>query len=291
MPSDSEDAQPAVLIATLGSEPQVVTAAFDLLQARYLSLRQVIVLHTTAPGAVAAAVETLRRAAPTLPVPLTLLPITDQGQPLIDVETPQASQAALRALYQQLRQAKMQGWQVHLLIAGGRKTLAIFGMVAAQMLFDEEDRLWHLFSSGEFLASRRLHPGPGDEVHLVEIPVIRWSQLSPVFGELAQIDDPFLALERIRGLQIHEKIAHARAFVEGRLSAAERRVVQALVEEGLSDQEIGERLALSPRTVERHLRSSYSKAAEHWGAAAFTRAGLVAVLQLYYSFQIGGKPA
>jgi hypothetical protein len=56
--------------------------------------------------------------------------------------------------------------QVHLSIAGGRKTMAVFGMTAAQLLFDEHDRLWHLFSGGEFLVSKRLYPQPGDEVRL-----------------------------------------------------------------------------------------------------------------------------
>ena len=52
---------PATLIATLGTEPQVVTAALDLLQRQGEVISQVIVLHSLSPGTlIAEAVEKLR---------------------------------------------------------------------------------------------------------------------------------------------------------------------------------------------------------------------------------------
>jgi CRISPR-associated protein (TIGR02584 family) len=68
-------------------------------------------------------------------------------QPAEDVETPAASAAAFRELYRLVRAHKQQERQVHLCIAGGRKNLAIFGMVTAQLLFDASDCLWHLYSA------------------------------------------------------------------------------------------------------------------------------------------------
>jgi len=282
---------PAVLITTLGSEPQVVTATLDLLLRQNIPIKNVVVLHTVAPGtSIATAVDCLRQAfdqAPEYPsIYLHLCPLLDaHSRPLQDVETPQAAQAAFRSLYSQVRSAKLENLQVHLSIAGGRKTLAVYGMLAAQLLFDEQDCLWHLYSAGDFLASKRLHPQPDDDVHLIPIPTILWSQVSPAWLHLREVDDPFEAVERVRRLQLNEKVEQARAFVLGALTPAERRAVVLLVREGLGDNEIADRLGLSPRTVEQQLRAAYQKAAAHWELPDVSRASLVALLGLYYTVE------
>ena len=177
---------PATLIATLGTEPQVVTAALDLLQRQGEVISQVIVLHSLAPAThIAEAVEKLRYefdnpSGDALP-PLKLVQLADKnGQSLGDVKTPNETQAAFREIYNQVRLKKQDGKRVHLCIAGGRKTLALFGMLSAQLLFDDEDRLWHLYSGGEFLESKRMHPQANDDVHLIPIPVVQWSTVSPM---------------------------------------------------------------------------------------------------------------
>ena len=281
------------MIATLGSEPQVVTAALDLLVRQGEKVRRVCVLHSVAPaGPIAAAVDTLAAAfaAPVKGARLELAPILDGDCPVADVETPAASAAAFQALYHRVRQAKQAGEKVHLCIAGGRKNLAIYGLVAAQMLFDDQDRLWHLYSAGDFLSSKRLHPGPGDEVHLLPIPVLLRSYISPALTDLRGVEDAQAAVEHLQRLALEEKLAQARAFVLGSLSGAERRVVELLVREGLSDAAIGRRLSLSPRTVEQQLRSAYSRAADHWDLAAVNRTLLVALLSLYYTLTLPAAP-
>lgn len=168
--------------------------------------------------------------------------------------------------------------------------MALFGMVTAQVLFDENDRLWYLVSGGDFLASKRLYPQPGDQVHLVSIPVIQWSQASPIHADLRHIEDPLEAIGRVKALKLNEKVANIRSFVLGSLTAAERRVVEVLVVEGASDQAIAERLTLSPRTVEQHLRSAYVKACTHWELEEVSRAQLIALLQLYYATRLRENP-
>jgi CRISPR-associated Csx14 family protein len=287
----------AVLIATLGTEAQVVTAALDLLLEQSESIDDVSVVHTVAPGTdISRAVNRLREAFAIPPyidqIHLNLVPLIDkEDQPLADIETPQAARVAFRALYKHVLDAKRSQKRVHLSIAGGRKSLAVYGMTTAQLLFDEGDRLWHLYSGGDFLESKRLHPEPGDRVHLIDIPVILWGQVSPVLTDLNEIEDPFEAVERVRQLRLGEKLEQARSFVLGSLTAAERRVVDLLVREGLSDIEIAERLVLSPRTVEGQLRSAYRKAADHWALEEVKRAGMIALLNLYYNLEFRGNYA
>jgi len=280
----------SILIATLGSEAQVVTAALDLLRAQGQVIPVVRVVHTFAPGSpVAAAVERLQQAFADPfyheRVRMERIAILDAaGRPVADVDSPSSSECAFRTIYRQILLAKRAGQRVHLCIAGGRKTMALYALAAAQMLCDEDDHLWHLFSSGEFLASKRFHPRPGDSTHLVEIPFIVWSAASPALSGLSEIEDPFEALGRIRELQLGEKLAQIRSYLLGSLTPAEGRVVGLLASEGLSDQQIASRLTLSPRTVEQHLRSAYQKAAAHWDIDSVGRTQLARLVGLVYSF-------
>lgn len=284
--------KPALLLATLGSEPQVVTACLDLLQQQGETIAQALICHTADP-AILRAVEVLRQEFQGQEaVEALFIPIVDRDdQPLTDVDSYPASQASFRFLYNQVRLAKQAGYRLHFSIAGGRKTLAIFGMAAAQLLFDEDDRLWHLHSAGDFLESKRLHPVAGDQARLVPIPLILWSQISPALGDFAQEQDPYRLAERINAMRLAERIEHCRGFVLGSLTPAEARAVSLLVQHGWGDQEIAAALGLSARTVEMHLRSAYQKAAAHWEMESVNRAQLIALLSLYYAMQIPENPA
>lgn len=288
--------RPATLIATLGSEPQVITAGIDLLLNQGVNIQRVDVLHTSAlpDSPIHEAVVKLSQACKDYPPPLCerfyFHPVVVNGIPVADVESASASEAVFRLLYICVWEAKQRGDLIHLLIAGGRKTMSIYGMVAAQMLFDESDHLWHLFSEGDFLTSKRMHPQPGDHVELSEIPVIRWSEISPVVGALRSIKDAVTALNTIRSFQIERRIREVERFIESQLTRAERRVVACLLEEGEGDEEIAERLNLSPRTVEQHLRSVYAKAQTFWELERVTRSSLILLLSPYQWTKLRENP-
>ncbi len=287
-----------ILIATLGTEPQVVTATLDLLLWQDQPITQVWVCHTNSPGStIQLAVNVLQAAFQSDEhagkAKLRLWPLKNSDNSLLaDIDSQKAVEIGFRTLYQMVRQAKSESYRVHVCIAGGRKSLAIFGMVVAQMLFDEHDCLWYLHSSPEFVSSRRLHPQPGEDVQLIPIPVILWSHLAPPLLRLNDVDDPFTAVRSIQSMQLTERLEFMRSFVLGSLTPAERRVVTLLVREGLSDTEIASRLYLSPRTVEQHLRAAYQKAADHWESTQpINRTQLVSLLGLYFELENRGNPA
>jgi CRISPR-associated protein Csx14 len=283
----------STLIATLGTEPQVVTATLDLLRAQGENLSAVAIVHTVsrANPAIQNAVSVLQEATQEpgyAGIDVSFHPIcAPNGQPYEDVESEAASRAAFTLLYRLVRGAKLEGTKVHLCIAGGRKVTSIFGMAVAQLLFDEGDRLWHLYSSGDFLTSKRLHPQPGDEVHLLRIPVALWSSVSPILLDLAQIDDPFEAYERQRLSRVREETQRAKEFVERVLTASERQAVAYLVQEMLSDEEIAQRLCKSKRTIEQQLRSAYRKARDFYQVGEVGRVHLIALLKIYYTLREG----
>ncbi len=272
-----------VLLATLGTAPQVVTAALHLLRRRREAIAQVDVFCTHAPR-IQAARERLKATFAQYPrwPPLTFVSLLDaQGRPLVDVVTKDDAQAAFRAIYRHLREHKRHGRRVHFLIAGGRKPLALYGMATAQLLFDEDDALWHLYSAPAFLESRRMLPGPQDEVALVPLPVILWPRLAPALAFEDEDADPWAAVAWARRLARDERLAQARRFFHQYLSPAEQRVVAALVLDGLSDQELAQRLHLSERTVGNHLSRVYDKVASFWGLERVSRVHLVALLGVY----------
>lgn len=292
----SHSHRPATLIATLGSEPQVVTAGLDLLLKQGVNVHSVEIVHTSATpdSPIHEAVLKLTQACQDYSAPLCeafhFHPLLVNGIPVADVESASASQAVFRLLYTCVWNAKQRGDIVHLLIAGGRKTMSIYGMVVGQMLFDESDHLWHLFSAGDFLTSKRMHPQPGDQVELSEIPVIRWSEISPIIGVLRSSEDAMSALETIRSFQIERRNKEVERFIQKHLTPAERRVVACLLEEGEGDEEIAQRLHLSPRTVEQHLRSVYAKAQDFWGIERVTRSGLIILLSPHQWAKIRENP-
>jgi len=276
---------PSVLIAPISSKPQLVTIALDLLRQQGEYVRDVVVLHTTlSRPTTRAAVVRLGDEFPCAYPATHLRPIClcdERGVPLSDVDSEPAAREAFRVLYREVKAAKQAGRRVHLSIAGGRKIIAVYGMAVAQLLFDEADRVWHIFSIPSLIESQALHPKPG-EAELIRVPVLRWSEVSPALTDLILSDDPFEALRRQEELRQADALRAAREFVERELSPAEREVVRLVVCEGLTDAQIGERTYRSAKTVGHHLSSAYQKARACFGLNHADRHTLTALLSTYY---------
>ncbi len=279
---------PATLIAPVGSKPQLVTIALDLLHRRGEKVDSVVVLHTTlARSTTRASIVRLSDEFPRAYPGLRLRPIClcdERGVPLEDVDSEPASREAFRVLYREVKAAKQTGLRVHLSIAGGRKIIAVYGMAVAQLLFDKEDRVWHLFSGPALIESCALHPEEGC-ASLIPVPVLRWSEVSPVLTDLILSDDPFEALRRQEELLQADALRLARAFVEQTLTPAQREVVRLLVCEGLTDAQIAERTSRSVKTVGHHLAAAYRKAQQVFAIEQANRHTLTALLATYYAMR------
>jgi CRISPR-associated protein Csx14 len=184
-----------VLVATLGFEPQVVTLTLDKLGERGIGIDEVLVVHTAGRPVMAALraleAEFARMGQP----PCTPAPVRDAGRPVADAVTEAQIQAFTDTLHRTLVAQKRRGRAVHLSISGGRKSMAVQGMVVAQRLFDRHDQLWHLLTEGWRPGDARvMHVRPQDDVTLIAVPVIRWRTMSPVRIGLDEIDEPWRAV-------------------------------------------------------------------------------------------------
>jgi CRISPR-associated protein Csx14 len=254
-------------VATLGHEPQVVTVALDTLLHHGRALSELLVVHTSAP-AVLEGLRAIRRefASGRYPtVRLRSVPVKGETGKLEDFRTEEDVRALLSTLYRAVREAKRHHGVVHVCLAGGRKVMSVAAMVVAQLLFGPEDRVWHLLSEGWTPAApRRMHLAPGEEAHLVPVPVLRWTDSGVMLAALAELDDPGEAIRRYQEIVRGERMRRRREFVERWLTQAEREVAQ-LACAGLDNAAIARRLHRSPRTVANQLTAVYAKLQEWLG--------------------------
>lgn len=251
--------KPAALLATLGAKPQVVAIAVQLLLDQGESLACVYVLHTDpyiepVGSALAELIHTFSQHSQWPPLHLVHIPVTD----VLDSE--QLDKFAL-SLFQTIKRCLINGQTIHLLLAGGRKPMAMVGMSVAQVLLGTEDRVWYLHSDDELQRSGRWQLLPGDEARLVPIPLPSMRAAPAVLTQAFAASTPQEAYEVLTT----EQVARRRVFVEQVLTPAERIVASLVAQDVLTVEEIARRLHKSPKTITNQLTQIYSKLESHFG--------------------------
>ncbi|MFN4293821.1 MAG: CRISPR-associated ring nuclease [Thermoflexales bacterium] len=267
-----------ILVATLSTEPQGITRVLDALLQRGYPIREVAVIHTSGE-AIQPAIARLDAefAADVYPhLRYHRIPLLGPAGRVTDIRSEADIGALLQTLYRVLRTARQAGQTIHLSITSGRKTMAVYAMVAAQLVFRDEDRVWHMLSADRVSEEeKRLHVEPDERVELVPVPVLRWSDASAAVI-LEATDDPWEAIRRQRQLAQADLARRRREFLERYLTPAERRVCELMVREGLDNAALAQRLHLSEQTIANHLTKIYRKFGEWRGAAGGSRAALIA---------------
>jgi CRISPR-associated Csx14 family protein len=264
-----------VLVSTLGTQPQVVTLAVDLLaEDEGIEVDEVHVVHTAAEGRVGDAVERLQAAftgnrfyrGRRCLCCLQLISTPD-GRPVRDIRTEEDASSAFRTIYRVVLEQKRDGKRIHLSVAGGRNSMVVYGAATAQILFDADDRLWHIVSTAEFERTGLMHRRSQFEAALAPIPVLRWSTISPVLTALVREQDPFCAVEAQEELAQRQSDRQRAEFLTNELTPTEWRVVGDFVTRGGTDREIADRLDVSYRTIGTHLGRVYEKMHSFFGYA------------------------
>lgn len=251
----------AVLVTTLGAEAPVVTIAVQLLQAQGVDLASVELLHTIPHDK--AIRDSLTQVQDVFTQQPGLPALHCHQLPTVDVLTPGELTLFANALFSILRKWVGQDRTVHLLLAGGRKSMAMIGVTTAQLLFGPQDRLWYLYSDDELRTSGRHLLHTTDDAGLVQIPLPP-PLTAPVYGHALEAETP----DEARSLLARQVAEQRRRFVEEELTAAERAVARCVVEDVATTQEIAARLGKAPKTVTNQLTSVYAKLEAAFGLQA-----------------------
>lgn len=231
---------PHVLLATLGSEPQVVTITLDLLIDRGYTINHVAILHTG--GSDSPTRDSLPRLRSELNTHWRYQGLTHEaicfvdadGVPLPDITTPEQNRAVFRTTFETLKRLKSERRTVHFSAAGGRKAMASYALLSAQFLFDDDDRFWNLWSAPALLEEKRLHASAG-EAELIRLPIPPW----------------------------YVGLLQKEAFIDS-LPGSEREVLE-LLARGYKDNEIAKRRGTSARTAERQIETVKDKLKSEFG--------------------------
>ncbi|AEH51227.1 CRISPR-associated protein Csx14 [Pseudothermotoga thermarum] len=258
----------SVLIATLGTEPQVVTITLDkLLEQKYL-VEKVVVIYTS-DNNVSNGLATLKQEFSQNEnysnITLTCEPVQHNNVILSDFTSEEALNALFRTIYKVVRDEKKSGRIVHLSISGGRKVMGVVATVVAQLLFGEEDKLWYLITKNwKAGCERKFHLEQHEEAWLIDMPVIRWSEADTFMEQVAQLNDPkeiSIWYKKLTKKANQQKLSE---FVEQHLGERERQLLK-LVCKGLSNEEIAREMYIEKQTVANHLQNINNKLRDFLG--------------------------
>lgn len=272
-----------------------MTIALDLLGAGGYDISAVTVVHTS--GTAEPSFSSLKRLRQEMQLIKQQRPrlcyqeveIRDGPRPLVDIDSEPGARATLFTLYREALRVKQRGDMLHLCVAGGRKTMAVYGMTVAQLLFEPDDHLWHLVSFGELLAEKRMHPQPGDQVSLVHIPLLRWSGVPPSVTEIGQLLDPEQAISAVNQRQQRDYRRRVDHYLHEQLTPAERETVEAAVcYPDWSYRQLGDHLHRTENTVDSQLQAAYRKLEGVFELDGVKRPTLVKVLGPYWGDGLDG---
>ncbi len=247
-----------ILIGTLGFSPQIITITLDLLRGQGHRIEEVISIYTDhdrVKQALTRLEEELQRMGGP---PHRAVLAADGNSPVHDFLTEADAKALLRTLYREVKVYKEAGRRVHLTLAGGRRVMSAFVLVVAQLLFDEHDRAWSLFSEfWEKGQNPKMHLEPGDYAQLVPVPVLRWTPMMTMGADLAFSGDPWQVLERQHELEQREKDQRLRAFLRG-LHPAQQEIAR-LLASGLDNHALAARRGKSINTITKQVSVIYQE--------------------------------
>lgn len=269
-------AKPAILVATLGGQPQVVTLAVDALLRQDINLIEVIVVYLSPSD------ERIRHALRKLETefaggfyqgaPITYRPVPVRGgrQILRDIHDEQDANVAWDVIHHLIAQLKMQQQTLHVCISGGRRILGLLTMSAAMLHFGHHDVLWHMYTPD---ALRRqtsegalMHLPPDSGFRLIRVPMMPWGSYFPALRQLARPVTPgedVLAGPRAVLDMVEQRRCQA---VIAALTDRQQDVLTVFAN-GLSPQEAAERLNITIKTVDSHKTVILAECRNAWSLA------------------------
>jgi CRISPR-associated protein Csx14 len=280
----------ATMIATLGTEPQVVTIALDTLLDMGKQIKEVTVIYTGNP-AVLESLQILKNEFSNQQTYSQILfrcvPVAVKHKVVKDFQTEEELNSLLRVLYTEIRRVRQDKHPAHLCLSGGRKIMGLIGMSVAQLLFGPEDRAWYLITEGwQPGGSRRLHASREDQIWLVPVPVLRWNEAGTLLQAVTELKDPQEVLVWYEKLTRKAEERRKGEFTRRWLTPAEGKVTH-LACRGFDNAAIAARLGKQEQTVANQLHGVYEKLREWLGFPSYNvdRSVLIAQFAPYFALR------
>lgn len=278
----------SILLATLGTEAQVITIVLDRLLAMGEPIRRVVVIYTE-NSRVQEALQIVDNEIKSYyqDIEFEARPVIKGDAVLEDFRCDEDLKCLTRTMYNEVRAARGRGESIHLSISGGRKVMSVMAMVVAQLLFGPNDQVWHLITEGwQPGSSRKLHLLPDQEAWMVPVPVLRWSEANFMIRMLAEVDDPESIIEWQMKVEKAAQMKRRHEFIEHWLTRVERETVE-LVCQGLNNTSIADMRNIKEQTVANQLGVIYDKYKE-WASLwdeENVRTRLIAEFAPYYALR------
>lgn len=239
-----------VYLATLGQRPEAITVALDKLMRSY-SYSAVAILHTNPQDrSLSEAYQAIQRVMqaeyPQLATRYHEICLPD-GRPMHDVNNQESADAYFRGVLAVLWDYRQQGYNLHLMISGGRKAMSAYAMIAASYVFrSDADRVLTVLSGESVMQQQgRFHvpPHQADEVKIVELP-LHYMRVAPGADVQALLTQPR---------------SHKAAFL-AKLTQAERDLCEVMqTHPHASNDELAQIMSKASGTIRTQLESIYDK--------------------------------
>ncbi|NMA72963.1 MAG: CRISPR-associated protein Csx14 [Bacteroidales bacterium] len=258
------------MIASLGTEPQVVTISLDKLLEQGFDIKEVTVIYTQ-NHRVLEALETIREEFTSEryeDITLRKVNVIGKDGPIKDFHTNSDLRGLMSILYSEVRRVRKTKARLHFCLAGGRKVMGILGMVVSQLLFGPGDKVWYLVTEGwKPGVERKLHVEDDDKAWLLSVPVLRWDEAGTLIQTVSELNEPEEIMMWFNRLTQKGQYKRRAEFVRYWLTSAEKQVAYQVCL-GLSNREIAKILNKSQQTVANQLGEVYAKLDEWLGYPA-----------------------
>ncbi len=271
-PGTGLERQRAILLATLGGQPQIVTFALDGLLAQGSPIQEVIIVHPAATD------HRLRAALDRLaaefanqryaghPCRFRTVTLVGPDGPLDDLPDEGSAEDALNTIHTLIRDLKQQRCRIHACISGGLRIMALLTISAAMLHFDHQDRLWHVYTP-QSLRERAdegatMHLEPAAGVRLIEVPLAPWGAYFPALRDLASANAGELRQAQVQHMDSQHR-DRCRQVLD-HLTRRQRETLRAFAD-GLHPDEVAERLSISIKTVDSHKSAILEECRIAWG--------------------------
>ncbi len=256
-----------ILLATLGGQPQVVTFTLDLLLRDGFPISEVfVILPKASDQRLQHSLACLRKQfiddcyhidGRTITCRFDSRVLRLNNIPLEDILDDVGAVGAHETIYHLIRELKQQRQCiVHLSVTGGRRTMALLAISAAQLNFKHTDHIWHIYTPREFRLRADegaiMHASPDDGVRLFTVPFVPWGSYFP---GLPQSPDS-------RSQMDPQELEHCTRVIIA-LTESQRKTLQAFAR-GLNRKQVAEELHVSLKTVDAHKTVIYQKCCEVW---------------------------